>query len=88
MTLTEVFEKRIVDHPICERCKSKPSVAVTSWGKIQAVCTGCADAEQQTFHEATTIHPTGETCPQCGEPYLLSSARVDSCKKCGYSQGY
>lgn len=74
--------------PLCERCKARPSVATTRWGLIQRVCQGCANQEMVDFIEENTPRPTGVSCPECGEPYFLQTARVDSCSKCGHSEGY
>lgn len=44
-------KQHVIDHPICEICKTNPSVRITRWGRIQAACEECLEKELAAFNE-------------------------------------
>ena len=47
--------KRLQDNPVCEACKTRPSVRINRWGPIKACCEECLVEEQRRFDEHMAI---------------------------------
>jgi hypothetical protein len=50
--LQEMNEKHMQEHPVCEICRSRPSVRITPIGTLRAACLECiADMRRQVAEE-------------------------------------
>ena len=67
---------------ICPECGSAMSVRKSKKGKVYYSCIGYPDCKFMSWDV-----PTGEKCPQCGNGYLVKTARGNvkcSNKDCNY----
>ena len=51
LSFAETQQHVVVANPICQECKSRPSVQINHWGPIKAMCNECLDEEQQRFDQ-------------------------------------
>lgn len=53
--LQKAYQDHLDNHPVCEFCKSRPSVRITPLGPIKAICTECLDQQikemQQSYND-------------------------------------